>query len=116
MCDRRVTSLATFTRNVEIRRRAFVSRDYTGVMHERRMTYGATIRLALVFSAVAAVIAIGLRAIGDVSTIRLVVAVAVIGFATSWVQSGRVTHPEPCTMRTAPRHRVTVMPMRQPIG
>lgn len=112
MCDRRVTRRATFTRNVEIRRRALPSRDYTGVMHERRMTHGATVRLALIFSVVAALAAMALQSIGDVSTIRLVVAVIVIGFVTSWVHTGRVARTAPATTR----HRVTVMPMRQPIA
>ena len=112
MCDRRVTRCATFTRNVENRRRAIDPGDYTGVMHERRMTYGATVRLGLVFSAVAAVVAMTLRSIGDVSTFRLVVAVAVIGFVTSWIQTGRVARTVPATAR----RRVTVMPIRQPIG
>jgi hypothetical protein len=112
MCDRRVTRYATFTRNVEIRLRALDSRDYTGVMQERRTTYGATVRLALIFSAVAALAAMALKSVGDVSTARLVVAVVVIGFVASWVQTGRVARTAPHTAR----HRVTVMPMRQPIG
>ncbi len=59
-------------------------------MDERRTTYGATVRLALIFSVVAALVAIALQSIGDVSTIRLVIAVAVVGFVTSWVQTGRL--------------------------
>jgi hypothetical protein len=59
-------------------------------MEVRRATYGAAIRLALVFSVVAAVAALTLDAIGDVSTSRMLVAVVAVGFTTSWVQTGRV--------------------------
>lgn len=81
-------------------------------MEIRRATYGAAVRLALVFSAVAACVAITLETVGEVSTTRLVFAVAAIGFATSWVQTGRVVR----SVEARPMHRVTVMPQRQPIG
>lgn len=64
-------------------------------MDERRTTYGATVRLALIFSIVAALVAIALQSIGDVSTIRLVITVAVVGFVTSWVQTGRLARTAP---------------------
>ena len=66
-------------------------------MEERRTTYGAAVRLALVFSTVAALVAVTLQSIGEVSTTRLVVAVAIVGFTTSWVQTGRLarTAPQP---------------------
>jgi hypothetical protein len=99
-------------RNREIRHRAPTRRDYTGDMEIRRATYGAAVRLALVFSAVSALVAMMLDALGEVSTTRLVVAVAAIGFATSWVQTGRVVR----AVETRAHHRVTVMPLRQPIG
>ena len=83
---------------------------YTGVMDVWRTTYGAAVRLALVFSTVAAVFAVALQSIGDVSTTRLVITVALVGFVTSWVQTGRAT-------RTAvDASRVTVMSLRQPIS
>jgi len=81
-------------------------------MEIRRATYGAAVRLALVFSALAALVAVTLDLVGEVSTTRLVFTVAVIGFATSWVQTGRVTR----AVIDQPAHRVTVMPLRQPIG
>jgi len=81
-------------------------------MEIRRATYGAAVRLALVFSAVAAMVALALDAVGDVSTTRLVVTVAAIGFTTSWVQTGRIAR----TVERRPAHRVTVMPLRHPIG
>jgi hypothetical protein len=95
MCDRRVTRRALFTRKVIIRRRAFLARGYNGHMDERRTTYGATIRLALIFSTAAALAAIALQSIGHVSTTRLVIAVAVVGFVTSWVQTGRLARTAP---------------------
>ncbi len=64
-------------------------------MEERRTTYGAAVRLALIFSTVAALAAMALQSIGDVSTTRLVVAVAVVGFVTSWVQTGRIARTTP---------------------
>jgi len=82
------------------------------MMEIRRATYGAAIRLAVALSVVASVAALGLRAVGDVSTINLVAVVAVIGFTTSWVQTGRVRR----AVAARPTHRVTVMPARQPIG
>ena len=60
----------------------------------------------MVLSAVASLVALGLRAVGDVSTVDLVAVVAVVGFTTSWVQTGRVRR----TVAARPTHRVTVMP------
>ena len=85
---------------------------YTGMMEIRRESYGAAIRLALVFSVMAAMLAITLDAVGDVSAIGLLAAVAVVGFVTSWVQTGRVWKAVPA--RTG--HRITVLSQRQPIG
>jgi len=82
------------------------------MMEIRRATWAAAIRLAMVLSAVASLVALGLRAVGDVSTVNLVAVVAVVGFTMSWVQTGRVRR----TVAAQPTHRVTVMPARQPIG
>lgn len=95
ICDRRVTGCALFARNLDIRRRAFSPVDYTETMDVRRTTYGAAVRLALIFSAVSALAAVALQSFGEVSTTRLVIAVAVVGFATSWVQTGRVARTSP---------------------
>ncbi len=81
-------------------------------MEIRRTTYGAAIRLACVLSAVAAVLALGWEALGDVSATPLVLAVIITGFVTSWVTTGRAS-------RTAARpvaHRVAVVPLRHPVG
>ena len=53
-----------------------------------------------------------LKTVGDVSTINLVALVSVVGFTTSWIQTGRVRRA--AIARSA--HRVTVMPLRDPIG
>ena len=90
-----MTSRALLARNLENRRRAIRSRGYTVVMEERRTIYGAAVRLALIFSTVAALAAVTLQSIGEVSTTRLVVAVAVVGFTTSWIQTGRVARTAP---------------------
>jgi hypothetical protein len=80
-------------------------------MEVRRATYGAAVKLALVLSTVAAVIALTLDAIGDVSTSGLVISVAMVGFVTSWVQTGRVTR----AVTADHGHRITVMPLRDPV-
>lgn len=85
---------------------------YTDMMEIRRATYGAAIRLAMALSVIASVVAMGLHTVGDVSTVNLVAIVAVVGFTMSWVQTGRVRR----AVATRPAHRVTMMPVRQPIG
>jgi len=82
------------------------------MMEIRRATYGAAIRLAMTLSVIASVVAMGIHAVGGVSTVNLVAVVAVVGFTMSWVQTGRVRR----AVVTRSTHRVTVMPVRQPIG
>lgn len=81
-------------------------------MEIRRETYRAAVRLAAVLSAIAAAVAFGLDAMGDVSTTGLVAAVAIVGFTTSWVQTGRVSR----SATARPSHRVTVMALHRPVG
>ena len=69
-------------------------------------------KLAVVFSAMAAMVAMTLDAVGDVSTTGLVVVVAIVGFTTSWVHTGRVTR----TVASRRVHRISVMPLHQPIA
>jgi hypothetical protein len=81
-------------------------------MDIRRATYWAAIRLAVVLSAAAALVALGLDAIGDVSSTTLVLTVIIVGFFSSWVRTRRVA-------RLAQRrdsHRVVVVPLRHPIA
>jgi hypothetical protein len=72
--------------------------------------FGIAARLAVALSVVAAVAAITLEAIGDVSPVSLVLTVATIGFVTSWVMTGRVQQPKPI------RHRVSVIPISHRVG
>lgn len=81
-------------------------------MDIRRDILGAAVRLAAMLSIVAAFLAIGIEAVGDVSATGLVATVATVGFVSSWVLTGRLAHTAPA----ARRHRVAVVPMRHPVG
>jgi len=56
----------------------------------RRRTWVAALKLAMVVSILAALIAIGVSMLGDVTQAAIVIPVIVIGFAASWVQTGRM--------------------------
>jgi hypothetical protein len=56
----------------------------------RRRTWIAALRLAVIVSVLGAIIAIGASMAGDVSQAAIVIPVIVVGFAASWVQTGRV--------------------------
>lgn len=58
----------------------------------------AAVRLAIAVSTIAAALAIGLELIGDVSRPAFIACVTVVGFAVSWVQTGR-------TVQSVQRHR-----------
>ena len=62
---------------------------YTCAMEQRREMFEAAFRLAVVISVVAALTAVVLSALGDVSTTRLVMTVAVVGFVASWKATAR---------------------------
>jgi hypothetical protein len=81
-------------------------------MKIRRETLGAAVRLAMVLSIVAAILTIGLDAVGDVSATALAATVAVVGFVSSWVLTGRAAHPAPAVRH----HRVAVVPVRHRVG
>jgi hypothetical protein len=59
-------------------------------MDVRRDMYVAAVRLALVLSLVAVLLAVDLQSVGELSTPRFVSAVALVGFVTSWMVTGRV--------------------------
>ncbi|MDA3032389.1 MAG: hypothetical protein O3B90_08690 [Actinomycetota bacterium] len=59
-------------------------------MEISRRTWIAAVKLAVVMSTVAALAAITLASIGNVSDTTIVATVAVVAFAVSWVQTGRV--------------------------
>lgn len=81
-------------------------------MELKRATFGAAVKLAMVFSIIAVVVAVTLDAIGDVSVGAMVAVVAITGFATSWVQTGRVRR----AVALRPHHRVSVMRLHQPVS
>ena len=56
----------------------------------RRDAWIAIIKLAVVVSTVAAVFAIGMSLVGDVSQTAIVIPVIVVGFTASWFMTGRV--------------------------
>ena len=86
--------------------------SYNGLMGLRREVFEAAIKLAVVLSVVAGAIALGLGAIDGMSRTALVLTVMVVGFVASWVQTGRVARS------SAPHHahRLTVVPLRHPVG
>lgn len=59
-------------------------------MEIRRRTWAAALKLAVVLSLVAAIVAIAASAVGDVPAVVIVLPVVVIAFTLSWVQTGRV--------------------------
>ncbi len=86
-----MTKRALFARNRENGRHATGRRGYNEDMAEiRRATFGAALRLAVAISAIAALSAMLLSAVGEVSTTRMVTSVAIVAFVASWIQTGRV--------------------------
>ena len=59
-------------------------------MEISRRTWAAALKLAVVMSLVAALVAVAASALGDVPAAAIVLPVVVIAFTLSWVQTGRV--------------------------
>jgi hypothetical protein len=59
-------------------------------MDVRREMFVAAVRLALVLSVGAILLAVAMLSVGGLSTPRFVSAVALVGFVTSWMVTGRV--------------------------
>jgi hypothetical protein len=59
-------------------------------MEVRREMYAAAVRVALVVSVVAVLLAVAVQSFGELSAVRYASAVAVVGFVTSWMVTGRV--------------------------
>lgn len=59
-------------------------------MELSRRTWTAAIKLAAVISIVAAFVAIIVSTLGGIPDTVIVAVVAIVGFTTSWVQTGRV--------------------------
>jgi hypothetical protein len=81
-------------------------------MELRREVFGAAIKLAVALSVVAGAVALGVGAVGELSQTVLVLTVMLVGFVASWVQTGRVSRSS--AHHTA--HRLTVVPLRHPVG
>ncbi len=73
-------------------------------MELRRRTWIAALKLALVVSTFAAVVAVAASSLGDVPAVAIVVPVVVVAFVASWVQTGRVrsTFVDPAVIPIAP--------------
>ena len=107
-----MTTRERFAREREKRLQSVARADYVQNMEVRREMFGAAIRLAMVLSAVAAAVVLGLDAAGAASRPVLVLAVIVVGFGVSWVQSGRSPRVVVPVQRC---HRVTTVPVRHPV-
>jgi hypothetical protein len=59
-------------------------------MNVRREMYLAAVRLALVLSLGAVILAVAAQSVGELSPARFVSAVAVVGLVASWLVTGRV--------------------------
>jgi hypothetical protein len=82
-------------------------------MEIRRATFGAAFRLAIVLSTIAAAVALGLESIGEVSRPAIVLTVIVVGFVTSWVETGRAARS---SIEARRHHRVAVVHVRHPVS
>ena len=69
--------------------------------------FNAAVRLGAFLSLVAAVLVLALASIVEISATGIVATVAGVGFATSWVVTGRFGDPQ----RTLTAHRVAVVPL-----
>jgi len=77
-------------------------------MEIERRTWSAAIRLAVVFSVLAAVVAVAARAAGDVPQAAIVLPVIAAAFTASWIQTGRVRRESVPVRRIAPPPRSAV--------
>lgn len=67
-----------------------VKKSMNDDMEMSRRTWAAAVKLAIVLSLIAAVVAIIVSSIGNVPTIAVVAPVMIVAFCASWVQTGRV--------------------------
>lgn len=73
-------------------------------MELERRTWAAAVRLAVVFSAVAALAAVVVQAAGDVPQAAIVLPVIVVAFAASWIRTDRIRR-QPLTIRSPLPHQ-----------
>jgi flagellar biosynthesis protein FliQ len=59
-------------------------------MEISRRTWTAALKLAVVLSVVAALVAVAASTLADVPQVAIVLPVIVVAFVTSWIQTGRV--------------------------
>ena len=59
-------------------------------MELSRRTWNAAVKLAVVISISAALVAVALYAAGDVPQVAIVLPVIVVAFTASWIQTGRI--------------------------
>jgi len=85
-----MTTRAQPVHDVYLRLKRSLSLCMNDFVELRRRTWAAALRLAVVVSVIGALIAVGASTLGDVSQAAIVIPVIVIGFAASWVQTGRV--------------------------
>ena len=78
-------------------------------MELRRRTWIAALKLAIVVSALAAIVAIAVSTAGEVPQVAIVLPVILIAFSASWVQTGRVRR-EAAPVRVTATHQRTAAP------
>ena len=71
-------------------------------MELSRRTWNAAVKLAVVISISASLVAIALYAAGDVPQAAIVLPVIVVAFTASWIQTGRIRRDQ---MPVHVRHR-----------
>lgn len=67
-------------------------------------TWNAAVKLAVIISITAAVLAVAISAAGDVPQVAIVLPVIIVAFVASWIQTGRVRR-EQVPLRVHPHHR-----------
>jgi len=80
-----------------------------GAMDTDRQTWTAVMKLALLISVIAALVAIAVSAAGDIPQAAIVLPVILVAFTASWVQTGRAQRQE-APVRIAPRHHPATTP------
>ncbi len=72
-------------------------------MELSRRTWNAAVKLAVIISVTAAMLAVAISTAGDVPQVAIVLPVIVVAFVASWIQTGRVRR-EPHPLRVHHHH------------
>ena len=75
-------------------------------MELSRRTWTAAVKLALVVSTLAALLAIAATSMGDVPQLAIVLPVIVVAFTLSWIQTGRVRRRATSDLMFSPVRRI----------